>query len=201
MSEIDYTPNSHKYKAEQAAASEKPKAEKVVTGAVVTKKKNAAVKFADVFISKDIHGLGSYILDDFVIPTTKKLLSDVLKYAVDTIFYGKSGASKARTSGDYVSYNNYSNKRDDRRDEPRRSVFDYDNFTYASRGDAEMVLERMRDMIDRYGAVSVNDLYDMVDKTAPFTAARYGWTSLRGAEITRGRDGYNIELPRAIPLG
>lgn len=197
MNEVDYTPNSHKYKQEQAE-KEKPKAEKVVTGAVAVKKKSGVTKFADAFISKDIHGLGSYIVDDFVIPTAKKLVSDILKYAVDTIFYGKSGAGKTtRTSGDYVSYNKISSRVDDRRDEPRKSVFDYDTFNYQTRGDAEAVLDNMRRHIDQFGYVSVNDLYDMVDKTAPFTATRYGWTDLRGSEVTRGRDGYNIELPRA----
>ena len=50
----DYKPNSHKYKAEQAAkASEEKKVEKVVKGTVKTKKKGEISKFKELLISED----------------------------------------------------------------------------------------------------------------------------------------------------
>ena len=58
----------------------------------------------------------------------------------------------------------------------------------------------MQDMIDRYGVVRVDDMYDMAGLTAPYTSHRYGWTSVRNAESVRVRDGYIIKMPRAVPI-
>ena len=54
--------------------------------------------------------------------------------------------------------------------------------------------------LDQYGVVKVADMYDAAGLTAPFTANKYGWTSLRNAETVRVRDGYIIKLPKAMPL-
>ena len=58
----------------------------------------------------------------------------------------------------------------------------------------------MVEIIDNYGFVTVADMYDMVDLTAPYTAAKYGWTNIRTAEVIRGRDGYMLKLPKAMPV-
>ena len=60
----------------------------------------------------------------------------------------------------------------------------------------------MDDMIDRYGWATVLDLYESADLggSAPYTANKYGWTSLRSADIIKVRDGYVIKLPKAMPL-
>mgnify|MGYP006874877087 FL=1 len=48
--------------------------------------------------------------------------------------------------------------------------------------------------------VSVADLYDLVGITGKVTDNNFGWTDLRNASVTRDRDGYLINLPRAIAL-
>jgi hypothetical protein len=49
--------------------------------------------------------------------------------------------------------------------------------------------------------VTVADMYDMADSTAPYTSNRYGWTSLRTAEVKRVQGGYYIiDLPKAAPI-
>ena len=60
--DMDYKPNSHKYKEEQKnLPAERKKVEKVVTGKVKTKKKSEASKLKDVFISEDVSNVKSYI--------------------------------------------------------------------------------------------------------------------------------------------
>ena len=84
-----YVPNSHKYKNEQKAMSvgeKKPegkKIEKVVTGAVNTKKKSEVRKFADVFVAEDMASVGSFIFNDVVVPAIKKLIYDAGKNALE----------------------------------------------------------------------------------------------------------------------
>lgn len=199
MNEIK--PNSHKYKEEQKANEKK--IEKVVSGKVRTKKKNGIHKLTDVFISEDAANVKSYIFMDVLVPAIKKATSDIIKDGIDMILYGESRSRKGG-SRSYVSYASYSDRRDDRRyDSERRrsrSALDFDDIIFDTRGEAEAVLDQMIEIIERYGAVTVADMYDMVDLTAPYTANRYGWTSLRNADPVRTRDGWTIKLPRATPI-
>ena len=196
----DLKPNSHAYKENQGTKDEK-KIEKVVEGTAKVKK-NEVRKFADVFISEDIKNVKSYVLMDILVPAIKNAIIDVVTDGVNMIFKGDTGKSSKSRSSTYVSYRDYS-RRDDRRmagSERERSRFDYDDIVFESRLEAERVREKMEDVIDQFGVVSVNDLFDMADLTAPYTSHKYGWTSIRNAEIVRTREGYVIKLPRAVPI-
>lgn len=198
----DLKPNSHRFKEEQAEEREK-KAQKVIKGTAKTRKKSELAKLGDVFISEDVSSVKSYVLMDILVPAIKKAISDIVTNGIDMILYGESGRREKRSgSSNYVSYRDYSKRdRDEgRRSDDRRNSLGYDNIILDSRGEAEMVLEQMVDMIDQYDEVSVADLYDMVDLTAPYTANKYGWTNLRDASVVRTRDGYAFKLPRAKPL-
>lgn len=202
----DYKPNSHTYK-EQHGSNEK-RVTKVVKNTVQVKKKSDVRKLADAFISDEAANVKSYVLLDVIIPTIKETIVDIIKDSVEMIFLGGTGRSNKKRSGgssaSYVSYRNFSDRdrRDNRRDEPGpRSRFDLDSITFASRADAEEVLEQMRDVIDTYKTVRVGDLYDLIDQTAPYTAHDYGWTSLRNAYVERVRGGgYMLKLPRPLPI-
>ena len=59
----------------------------------------------------------------------------------------------------------------------------------------------MHDICGRYGFVTVADLFDMADRTPPYTANSYGWTNIQSAEVVRlTGGGYIIRLPRAVPI-
>ena len=207
MNEHDkYKPNSHKYKNEQMtlAAGEKKsddkKIEKVVTGAVKTKKKSEARKFADVFIAEDMSSVGSSILNDVVIPALKKLIYDAGKNALEMSLFGGTRRGDRDSRGAQVSYRQYyDNDRFD--DSPRtRSRLDFDDLTFANRGDAERVLDEMIETVRRYGLVTVADMYEMAGERQPYTSNNFGWMSLRGADVERCRDGYYLRLPKAQPI-
>ena len=202
MNEFECKPNSYRSKeANQDKEEMKPsvvekRVEKVVQGKVQTKKSNVH-KFTDVFIPEDIANIKSYIIMDVLVPAIKKAVSD----SVDMILYGETGR-KNRTSGSKVSYTNYyDRKSDDRRyDEPRstssRSGLRHDELRFETRRDAEAVLDQMAEVIECVGYVTVSDMYDMADVTAPFTGNRYGWMSVRNGKVVNTRDGYCIELPK-----
>lgn len=201
----DYKPNSHKYKEEQTELPvEKKKVEKVVSGKVKTKK-NEMRKFTDIFISEDAANVKSYILMDVLVPAIKKAISDIVRDGIDMILYGERGSGSRRNSGasSYVSYRNYSDRRDDRRyasDSRTRTGYSYDDIVLETRGEAEDVLSRMDELIDTYGVASVADLYDLVGITGNYTDNKYGWSNLRNAEPVRVRDGYMLKLPKALPI-
>lgn len=203
MSEFDYKPNSFKSKEEQKEkeATEK-KVEKVASGKV--KKKNEVQKFASAFLSEDVANIKSYALTGVLIPAVKKAIYDIITEGIDMLLYGGNGGRKKTTQAGRVTYSSYYDKRrndDDRRDTPRtRTAYSYDEVTVDTRMEAEEVLARMDELIEKYGMVSVADLYDLVGVTGNYTDNKYGWTSLRSAEPVKTRDGYLIKMPRATPL-
>lgn len=202
MAEFDYAPNSHKYKSEQKETVKQKKVEKVVKGTVTTKK-NDIRKFADIFISEDIHNVKDYVFTDILVPAIKKAISDIVRNGVDMILYGESGRDrKNSSSGNYVSYRSYSdqNNRDDRFSNKTRST-SYDDIVFGTREDARHVLSQMDALIETYGNVSISDLYDLVGiSDSMYTNQRYGWTDIRRAEIVQVRGGWLLKLPRATVL-
>jgi hypothetical protein len=199
---MDYKPNSHRSKEEQKSTEVK-KVEKVVKGTVKTKKKSEVRKLTDAFISEDAANVKSYVWLDVIIPTIKKTVVDIVTDSIHMIFLGTTARGKSGSSGTKINYSKFYDPRDDRRyTEPRvnRNRFDYDDLIFESRGEAEAVLDQMEELIDRYHVVTVADMYDMADMTAPYTSNKYGWSNLRNAEIVRVRDGYIIKLPRAMVI-
>lgn len=203
MSEVNYKPNSHRFKSEQQSGSvEKRKVQKVVTGVAKVKKKNELRKFADIFIAEDAANVKSYIVMDILIPAFKNTILDIITDSANMIF----GGSKRRsgTAASKVSYRSYYDKKDSGRSsatDPRAKMgYSYDDIVLESRADAEDVLAQMDEMIETYGVASVADLYDLVGITHNYTDNKYGWSNLRSAEAVRVRDGYLLKLPKASPI-
>lgn len=194
-----YKPNSMKYKNEQKNAPSEKNIEKVVKGTVV-KKKNGVRKFTDIFISEDIENVKSYVFMEVLVPAVKKAISDIVTDGIDMILYGSTGGNRKRsTNASYVSYRSYSDNKNDRHYDSMnsRSGYSYDDIILNTRAEAEEVLLSMNELLDKYGVVSVADLYDLVGVTGNYTDNRYGWTNIRNAEVVHVRDGYLLKFPRA----
>ena len=159
--------------------------------------------FADVFISEDASSVKSYILEDVLIPGVKKLTVNAIKVAAEMIFGETGGSSYGRDSKiPYVSYDRFSSRTNERRDDrSKQQRFDYNNISFEYRGDAEMVLEQMDNMLREYGSVSVADMYEAAGLPAPpYTSNKYGWERLGDARIVRQNGEYVLVLPRPRPI-
>ena len=199
----DYTSNSHKSKEIMPKPTEdihEKKRESVVSGEVKTTKKSGLHKLKDVIVAEDASNVKSYIFMDVLVPAIKKALHDTVTGAAD-MFFGMSDSSR-RTTASKISYRSYYDDKNDRNlSSTARTAFDYDNIVFSSRGDAEAVLSAMEDILSQFGVVSVGDLYDLADiSTSNYTINKYGWTNIRSAQVVRGRDGYLLKLPRALPI-
>ena len=197
--------NSHRSRNEKQAMIEGKRVEKVVHGKVKTKKNNAR-KLTDVFITEDVANVKNYVLFDVIVPSIKKALYDLVVGALDmTLFGGRGGGSNDKRSiSDKISYKDYNSisKKNERSygNTVTTSGYSYDDIVLETRGEAESVLSRMDEIIDEYDSVRVADLYDLVGITGDYTDNKYGWTNIRNARVVRTRDGYKIEMPRALPL-
>lgn len=201
MNEYDLKPNSHKYKEEMKAQAEERHIEKVVDGAVKTKKRSGVHKFTDVFVAEDINSVVSNITNDVIIPSFKKVIFDAITSGFDMfLFGGTARSSNMRSGGSKVSYRNYYDRREDERRSYAKPRFDFDDIVFETRGAAEVVLDEMVATIERYGIVTVSDMYEMAGLRQPYTSNKFGWTSIRSADVSRVRDGYIIKLPKAAAI-
>lgn len=199
--------NSHKGRAEKKEAAELKKteekrAEKVVHGKV-KKKENGMRKLTDIFISEDVSNVKDYIVFDVVVPALKKAVYDLIVGTLDMSLHGGRGNGN-RPKADKVSYRDYNDisRRDSRSGDRTRTAsgYSYDDIVLETRGEAETVLSRMDEIMEEYNIVRVADLYDLVGVTGDYTDNNYGWTNIRNAKIVRVRDGYKIDMPRALPI-
>ena len=129
--------------------------------------------------------------------------------ALGVSLWGQNGAPRTNgynggTNVARVSYNSFS-AQPQQSNSLRASVtngFDYDKITFNSAGDAELVLNAMRDSLDRGYIVSVADLYDLANiSTTNYKVNEYGWNDLRDAKVVRTFDGWGILLPKPSPIG
>ena len=198
----EYKGNSHRSKEEASNKEVMPvkKVERVATGK--TRKKNEVRKFADAFISEDVHSVKDYIIQEVLLPAAKKAISEMVSSGIDMLLYGESKPKNRDRRDSRVSYTKYYERERDYERGTRTRVrgYDYDDIILDTRREAEEVLDRMQDLIDTYGMVSVADLYDLVGINGSYTDNKYGWTRLRDADVQRVRDGYLLKLPKALPF-
>lgn len=196
----DYPSNSHHRLTKQV--DDLPKTEKrvekaVVKGVAKTKKQNGIQKFAKAFISEEVGNIKTSIINDILVPTFKKAVMNT----IDMLLNGPSNYTGSSTMSSKISYRNFYDKKPDPRSAESGSVrsrFDFEDITYPNRGAAELVLDQMDALVSQYGYVTILDMYDLAGLTAPPTAHKYGWVTLRDAKITRMMDGdYIIRLPKA----
>lgn len=199
----NYKPNSFKYREEQKQKdTERVQQQKVVSGAVRTQKKTGLQKIADSFIAEDAGRVGEYVTTDILIPSLKKLALDLIKNTADILFNGYSGSSRSNIPASKVSYGSYfrPEERNGLRPHTTRTTYSYDNIVLEERGDAEMVLMQLDEIISKYGCARVLDLYELVGMTGSYTDQNYGWYDLRTASVLRVQGGYLLKLPRATDI-
>lgn len=200
----NYKPNSNKFREEQRQ-QEVVIPKKVVTAPVKIKKKNGFQKFADEFFVDDMHKIKEFVVHDVIIPTTKKTIIDLVTSIVSMAFYGDTrGRNTSNGPASKVSYGGFFKNPQYGSSAgfstPTRTTYEYDNIVIEDKGQAEMVLHQMDDIIMAYGQVRVADLYEMLGKTGTYTDNNYGWKNLQSASVQRVADGYLLKLPRVVPL-
>lgn len=201
-----YKPNTDRFREEEEKNKKhtepREKVTRVTKGNARTKKKN---KFAENFLSEDVRDVKEYLIGDILFPTLKRTISEMVSNGIDMMLFGEVRGNKKSSRSSRVSYRDYYDRDRDRRYDrrsSRRSSYDYEDIILDNRGEAELVLDRMDEIIDKYDQVTITDLYDLVGYDGGrYTDSKYGWTSLRGADVKRTRDGgYLLVLPPAKPV-
>lgn len=187
--------NSQSGRSKEVSPPEKH-VEKVITGAAKTVKKSALKKFIGLFVSDEIDNSPGYLWRNIVLPAIKRTISDCVEIGLN----GETG--RRRTSGSsIVSEYRGGNNTQNRTRYDIQNLYEIDDIILDTYGDCEAVLDEMRELIEEYGMVSVNDLCDMLGTSSTrHTDSKYGWTSLRTAKIVPIRGAFMLKLPRVVPL-
>lgn len=197
------------------AKTEKKEIEKVnLKGTVVVKKPSFISRLKETFIAEDARDVGDYILWDILVPTIKRTIRDIIVGSADRVFLGTGVSSSSsnlyRERGvtyvrrtDYGAVSRPTIKATGVKVENKpqsRINFGLDDIVFDNYEDAASVLERLVDYLDTYGQVTVDDYFDLIGKSSPFTTQSWGWKSLSSASIVTTTNGYFIKLPRPIVI-
>jgi len=205
---MDYQSNSNKGK--QSPPTEDKKIEKVITGEVIQKPPGIAHKFRTIFFGGDFKTAARYVAADVLLPALRNLIVDMTIGGVERAVYGDTTSRRRRmTNYGAISNIQYNNPlmRDPRHtsraqlpDQPpapypgdRRTM---NNIILGTRGEAEMVVERLGDILDKYEFVSYGDLMDLLGLPNSPIDQKWGWTYLTNVVVRQVRNGYMIEFPQ-----
>lgn len=200
-----FPPNSKK--AETRAAEPK-KIERVTSVNAVRRRKPLGTRFSHVFFGGDARGALEYTFTHVLIPQAQEMFLDAWTSVMEKRIYGDSrpkryrGAAPTSGPGGYVAYNVKPQRGDDRPPMGKmlsrgsRARHDFGDIIINSRQEAEEVIDRLYDLVDKYDNASVADLYELTGLESTHTDFKWGWTDLRGARVGRTRQGgYILELP------
>lgn len=79
-----------------------------------------------------------------------------------------------------------------------------DDIVYSDYADIVLVSNQLKKLLEQYSSVTVADYLELTgnNNSIPFMACKYGWVNLDNMKIkVRTSGGYELEMPRVLPLG
>jgi hypothetical protein len=202
---MDYPSNSNRKKEE----NQKPKKdiEKVVSTEVIVQKKTVSDRFKNIFIGGEFKASMRYISAEVLLPAFRNMIVDATTKGIERVIYGESAPKRPRSSMQpRMSYNTPVDRSYSRFASPtpqtvsRNRRYDVSNIVLVSREEAETVLERLSDILGQYDVASVADLHQLVGLPSTWVDNKWGWSSLRYADVRQIREGFLLELPQVEPI-
>jgi hypothetical protein len=212
MENSEFPPNSNVSKE----VPEEKNLTRVTSGEAVRKKKSLRRKFSELFFAGDARSAIRYATLDIFLPAAKDMVWETVSEGFRSFIFGSSVRRRGSTTPQsgptgYVNYGRYSHSMgsggsplpSSQRAISRqaRARHDFDELLLESRTEAEQVIDQLFDVVSRYDTATVADLYELVGLASTHTDHKWGWTDLRGAGVSRTRDGYLLDLPDPVPIG
>lgn len=172
------------------------------------------VNHENSFFKGSVESAGHSILTEILIPAAKDTIYNMFSSFMSSLLFGNTdvpqrGANSRNPmhTADGRPYNDYSNpNRNPFYNRPmnqQRSVYEYGDIEFATRGDAELILGRMRDICDTQGFCTVFNYYEISGNRPNSTDNSYGWYELPESvvKIRKQFNGsYRIILPEPIAI-
>lgn len=224
MSEpVDYTGgNARKNKDSPANAKiekivdeEVKKIEAVIDTKVIVKKKGIGSRIKAVVVHADIPGVVTNVIYDTLIPAARSMIAETLIEGVSRAFFPgerRSGIGRSMWGGvpSRVTYNEPVRRMggsplSPRNAPPQSSILGArrrmrEDYILSRRDEAQLVLERLRDIVDKYQVASVLDLKELLGIESNPVDNKWGWPFLTDASVVAVRDGFILDLPPEEPI-
>jgi hypothetical protein len=208
MDTSEFPANSDASRRDQA--SEK-NIERVTSSGATRRRKSLRKQFRETFVIGDAKTAVRYAVMEVLLPAARDMVWETGSEYLRSLMFGESRrrGSSPPPSGPtgYVNYARYSHNMGGPRTGPQRALsrqarsqHDFDELVLDDRVEAEAVIDRLFDIVERYDSATVADLYELVGLTPTHTDNRWGWTDLHGAGVSRIRGGYLLDLPEPEPL-
>ena len=156
------------------------------------------------FFKCDLKSLKKYVIEDLLIPNAQEMFLRTMEMWMFEDVRANRSSSGGKKSAGWTERKQYdkptSLTRERRESGTSKFIPEVDDIYLETRGDAEQVIEYLRDLLDTYEQVTVADLYQAVGKSADWTLNEIGWEDLSGVYVTRTRRGYRLDMPRCVPL-
>ena len=204
---MDYQGNSNKDKrvSEKIAVPAREPKEKVVTGSVIVKEKGLGTRFKGIFFGGDFDTAARYVAAEVLLPALRNLLVDVVSKGADRLIYGDSGPRRrGAITTSYtprVQYNNpaartaYLPDQAPIRKWEERGTKSAAGWIVSSKADADLIAERVVDIVDSYEVVSLADVLEMLGLPSTPIDNKWGWARLPNIDIKQVREGWEISFP------
>ena len=201
--------NSHSAKSKPQKNPDDKNIERVITTPVMQRKKTFGQKFKDAFIGGEFRSASTYILAEVLLPALRNTIVDATSKGIERMIYGDVTPR---------SHNNYGNNR------PRISYDSplhpmspqhraylphqpgpgkrqqFNDIVLTSRAEAELIIERMGDIIENYEYASISDLKHLIGERSNYVDKTWGWSSINFVDIRQIREGWLISFPSAEPI-
>ena len=198
--------DSHSY-------SEKETEEHPVLDPVVTDKRSKRTGFLGRVGKNLISGGENFkenftesVIFDFLIPTAKDMMVNIVDMAIDLIVYGEAGSSgkSYRTKSYKRSYDEYyDRKRKHTTTQTKvfeRSLSRFEEVPIEDYQEAKRALNDLKDAVTEYGRVTVSNYCQVRQIEDEFTDNNYGWRNLDSAHVSRVPNGWILNLPTPVAL-
>lgn len=189
--------------------------EKMIEGTAKVKKKGILRKIKDKLFTGDGKTVMDWIIDDYIVPTSRDVISTGIQSVVDIFLFGqpsyyKSNMRSNKRLGAPTPYSSYSMNR--ARNLSQKASYGYvdDGIDFddilMTKGDADFVLAEMRHRAAECGYVLLYEYYSLCKLPYDYTARDAGWNEddLYYIHIKRSPRGYIDEygnkLEWYIPL-
>ena len=185
----------------------------VVTNGAERRKTPLGRRFMETFVGGDAKSVVSYMLNEIAYPAARNMIVDAVSGGIERMVFGEDRPASRRSGvrfgggSSFVSYNKMTGKGDPRdREKPRglsreaRANHDFGEIVLNTRAEAEMVRERLYDLVNEFNLATVGDYLQLCGITPEYTDNKWGWDDMHGSSIRKIREGYLLDLPRTKPV-
>lgn len=198
MAEPELPGNSHQSKKNQNSKN----IEQIATGTKADVKPSMRSRLGEAFAGEDLKSAMGFVLVEVVVPALKDMFVNGVNEAISRVVYG-SGSTRVSRGPGHTPYGNMFSSGPSggtsrtSMTSTQRANHDFSGITLPDRGQAEAVLDRMGDLIERFDICTVEDLYNIVGITATHVDSKWGWATMDGTRPVRLPGGeYSLNLPR-----